>query len=107
PSGVTIIGPVIKLNAGGAPGSGSSPQAEKPSLPAKADSGWSGFPTAAKAPEVVPERLPFAKAAASRTLLQRAATAGDALVEHCMEQADGSCPLTDCPCGKQEKGVRR
>ncbi|MFT6917230.1 MAG: type VI secretion system secreted protein VgrG, partial [Motiliproteus sp.] len=97
PSGVTIIGPVIKLNAGGAPGSGSSPQAEKPSLPAKADSGWSGRPTTAKAPEVVPEPRPMA---VLRHRLARAATTRSPLVELCQEQPDGSCPLADCPCGK-------
>jgi type VI secretion system secreted protein VgrG len=100
PSGVTIVGPVIKLNAGGAPGSGSSPQAEKPSLPAKADSGWSGFPTAAKAPEPEMQPLPMAVIAARANAFRMAAQQQAPLISQCQRQPDGSCPLTDCPCGR-------
>ncbi|MEH6825916.1 MAG: type VI secretion system tip protein VgrG, partial [Motiliproteus sp.] len=100
PSGVTIIGAQLKLNAGGGPGSGSGQQAEKPSLPAAADTGLSGYVSQPKAPEEVPQPLPMDVLQARANAFRMAAQQQAPLISQCQRQPDGSCPLPDCPCGR-------
>ena len=99
PSGVTLMGPTIKLNAGGAPGVGSGQQAEAPEAPMQFDP---------KKPEQVEqvalpqhEARPVFSASAAQAL-KLATENRSGIVEECQRQEDGSCPLDDCPCDTRE-----
>ncbi|GGX80933.1 hypothetical protein GCM10007160_05190 [Litchfieldella qijiaojingensis] len=84
PSGVTIAGPVTRINAGGSPGSGTGQSVQMARLPGQVE-------------EVAP---PPSRVGGAR--LERAAEIRPAFIEVCQLPADGSpCPLgASCPCGE-------
>ncbi|SNY95728.1 type VI secretion system Vgr family protein [Halomonas sp. hl-4] len=82
-SGVTMVGPNVKVNAGGSPGNGSGQAVEGPLLPGHA---------MAEMHEDVTMGPVFGKR------LEQAMVDDIPLVELCQLQRDGSCPLADCPC---------
>ncbi|WP_447044385.1 type VI secretion system Vgr family protein [Vreelandella sp. H-I2] len=84
PSGVTIVGPQVKINSGGSPGSGSGQAAQGPLLSLNAES---------ENHEVVLPVFPN-----SSEQLKQVAKEGLLLSAQCYQQADGSCPLASCPC---------
>ena len=95
PSGVALGGASIKMNAGGAGGKGSGQKVQVPEMP--------GLVTAAGgvvAPVALAEvgQRSIGKIEETIELLELAAVEEFALVDKCMEQSDGSCPLRDCPC---------
>ncbi|MGM0826564.1 MAG: type VI secretion system Vgr family protein, partial [Pseudomonadota bacterium] len=83
-SGVTIVGPNVKVNAGGSPGSGSGQAVEGPLLPGHA---------VAEAHEAIPP--------VTHEALLEASAQEASIVQLCQKQTDGSCPLADCPCRKR------
>ncbi|EWH00056.1 type IV secretion protein Rhs [Halomonas sp. BC04] len=86
PSGVTIVGPSVKINSGGSPGSGSGQAAQGPALPREA---------VAEEHEDVTMGPVFGKR------LDQAMAEDIPMIERCQLQRDGSCPLSDCPCGNR------
>ncbi|WBU41129.1 MULTISPECIES: type VI secretion system Vgr family protein [Marinobacter] len=95
PSGVALGGASIKVNAGGSGGKGSGQRVQVPERP--------GLVTAADgvvAPVALAEvgQRSIGKIEETIELLELAAVEEFALVDKCMEQSDGSCPLRDCPC---------
>ncbi|MDX5385009.1 MAG: hypothetical protein LPK15_00005, partial [Alteromonadaceae bacterium] len=95
PSGVTISGPLVRMNSGGGPGRGRGQTVQVPERP--------GLVTAAGgvvAPVALAEvgQRSIGKIEETIELLELAAVEEFALVDKCMEQSDGSCPLRDCPC---------
>jgi len=95
PSGVAMGGAAIKLNAGGSPGKGSGQKVQVPEMPGlvEKNGGAVGPVQLAEAPV-----RPIGKADETIELLEVAAVEDLALVDKCMEQPDGSCPLDHCPC---------
>jgi|TARA_R110000850_G_scaffold113968_2_gene228640 type VI secretion system secreted protein VgrG len=81
PSGVTIVGPQVKINSGGSPGNGSGQAAQGPRLPGQAT---------AETHEAVPH--------VTHEALLEATAVEASIVQLCQKQTDGSCPLADCPC---------
>ncbi|MBE0404860.1 type VI secretion system Vgr family protein [Halomonas citrativorans] len=81
PSGVTIVGPQVKINSGGSPGSGSGQAAQAPRLPGQA---------VAETHEATPH--------VTHEALLEASAVEASIVQLCQKQTDGSCPLADCPC---------
>ena len=94
-SGVTLSGPGIRINSGGSPGSGSGQGVLMPGLPEMI--GASGGAVSLAQLTDAPVR-PIGKADETIELLELAAVEDLALVDKCMEQPDGSCPLDHCPC---------
>ena len=85
--GITMVGPIIKFNSGGGPGSGSGAAPVLPGKVKAADTDKAGAVTQdARANDAF--RL---KAAARDDLL---------LSAQCHERPDGTCSLEKCPCGK-------
>ncbi|QPL47583.1 type VI secretion system tip protein VgrG [Halomonas sp. A40-4] len=80
-SGVTVVGPKVRVNAGGSPSSGSGQAVEGPLLPGHA---------VAEAHEVIPP--------VTHEALLEASAQEASIVQLCQKQTDGSCPLSDCPC---------
>ncbi|MBL3823364.1 MULTISPECIES: type VI secretion system Vgr family protein [unclassified Marinobacter] len=95
PSGVAMGGTVIKLNAGGAPGKGSGQKVQVPEMPGLVEKNGGGVAPVKLAEAPV---RPIGKADETIELLEVAAVEDLALVDKCMEQPDGSCPLDHCPC---------
>ena len=85
PSGVTLVGPQVRVNSGGSPASGSGVSALLPTIAGVADSDTAGQITQLPLANT-PERL---MAAAKDSLL---------LSSQCHRQPDGKCPLEACPC---------
>ncbi|MCG3826683.1 type VI secretion system tip protein TssI/VgrG, partial [Photobacterium damselae] len=85
-SGVSIVGSKINLNSGGSAGSGSGYAGSAPLLP--------GAVEAAEKLNIVTPAL--------RAKLLTAHAANVALTEICQKQQDGTCPLSDCPCGNHQ-----
>ncbi len=79
--GITLVGPSVRVNAGGSPGNGSGQAVEGPLLPGRA---------VAEEHEVVP---PITHEALLEASAQEAS-----ILQLCQKQTDGSCPLADCPC---------
>ncbi|MEJ6654424.1 MAG: type VI secretion system tip protein TssI/VgrG, partial [Pseudomonas sp.] len=85
PSGVTLVGPQVRMNSGGSPGKGSGASTLMPVIPGTADNDTTGEIT--QLPQAnTPERL---VAAAKDDLL---------LSTQCHRQPDGNCSLEACPC---------
>ncbi|MDH1054432.1 type VI secretion system tip protein VgrG, partial [Pseudomonas alcaligenes] len=77
-SGVTLVGPQIKINSGGGPGSGTGATPILPGKALKADSDKAGaLLTAAPLNRLVPGLSPL-----------------------CGKQSNGACSRGDCPCMK-------
>ena len=85
PSGVTLVGPQVRLNSGGTPGNGGGIAAVLPVIPGAADADTAGQITQWPMANT-PERL---VAAAKDNLL---------LSAQCHRQPDGQCSLETCPC---------
>ncbi|SDM88810.1 type VI secretion system secreted protein VgrG [Franzmannia pantelleriensis] len=84
PSGVTIVGPSVKINSGGSPGSGSGQAAQGPILSTE---------TIAESHEPITPVFP-----SPGKRLKQVAVDGLLLSAQCQRQADGSCALASCPC---------
>ncbi|AQU81417.1 MULTISPECIES: type VI secretion system Vgr family protein [unclassified Halomonas] len=82
--GVTIVGPRVRVNAGGSPGNGSGLAVESPLLPGHA---------MAEVHEVI--------AHVTHEALLEASAVEASIVQLCQRQTDGSCPLADCPCPRR------
>ncbi|MDX1757961.1 MAG: type VI secretion system tip protein TssI/VgrG, partial [Marinobacter sp.] len=95
PSGVTLSGPTLKINSGGAPGSGSGQSVQVPGMPGTVDRNGGAVALVTTAEVSV---RPIGKRDKTIELLELAAVEDLALVNKCMEQPDGSCPLKHCPC---------
>ncbi|WP_104098753.1 type VI secretion system tip protein VgrG [Stutzerimonas kunmingensis] len=87
PSGVTLSGATIRMNSGGAAGKGSGLKILAPVMPWLATSAVAGSLTL---PALINMSRQLKQAAAAKLLL----------VKQCGMQADGSCQLEVCPCGK-------
>ncbi len=92
PSGVTLSGATIRMNSGGAAGKGSGLKILAPVMPWLATSAVAGSLT-------LPALINMSRQ------LKQAATAKLLLVKQCAMQADGSCQLEVCPCGKNASTV--
>ncbi|WP_235039979.1 type VI secretion system tip protein TssI/VgrG [Vreelandella profundi] len=80
-SGITIVGPKVRVNAGGNPGNGSGQAVEGPLLPGHA---------VAEVHEAIPP--------VTHEALLEASAQEASIIQLCQKQTDGSCPLADCPC---------
>ena len=92
PSGVTLSGATIRMNSGGAAGKGSGLKILAPVMPWLATSAVAGNLTL---PALINMSRQLKLAAAAKLLL----------VKQCGMQADGSCQLEVCPCGKNASTV--
>ena len=92
PSGVTLSGATIRMNSGGAAGKGSGLKILAPVMPWLATSAVAGSLTL---PALINMSRQLKQAAAAKLLL----------VKQCGMQADGSCQLEVCPCGKNASTV--
>ncbi|SDX69199.1 type VI secretion system Vgr family protein [Marinobacter mobilis] len=95
PSGVALSGPAIKLNGGGSPGSGSGQGVQMPGMPGLVDANGGAVAPVALA-EVGLRAI--GKPDDMIAALEVAAVEDLALVDKCMEQPDGRCPLENCHC---------
>jgi len=84
---VTLVGPTIKMNSGGSPGSGSGWAGKMP-----------GLPGAVKAPPHW-HIDPVVWAPSMAALVE----ANTPMMSACQKRSDGSCPRGDCPCGNKEQ----
>ncbi|WP_375193890.1 type VI secretion system Vgr family protein [Marinobacter sp.] len=100
PSGVAMGGASIKMNAGGAPGKGSGQRVQVPEMPGLVTTAG-GF-VAPVALAEVDQRMHAQPKAVVAHRLRQARMQGTAIVEQCQQQPDGSCPLGNCPCGKNQ-----
>jgi len=92
PSGVTLSGATIRMNSGGAAGKGSGLKILAPVMPWLATSAVAG---SLNLPALINMSRQLKQAAAAKLLL----------VKQCGMQADGSCQLEVCPCGKNASTV--
>lgn len=92
PSGVTISGPLVRMNSGGGPGSGSGVGVKLPELAA---SPAIYEQSVAESPKLAtPSLRPEASINASRiSLLREAAAAGSLSVSSCEYDENGRCKL--------------
>ncbi|MFO7528608.1 MAG: type VI secretion system tip protein VgrG, partial [Marinobacter sp.] len=96
PSGVTVSGPLVRMNSGGAPGSGSGAAVQGPELPANL-SEQSGRNAPVQLAETDTRAL-SGPAPGMVQALKAAAKKDVALVKQCGRQPDGCCALTSCSC---------
>src|SRR5690554_4879422 len=107
PSGVAIGGASIKMNAGGSASKGSGQKIVTPEMPGLLTAS-EGFVAPVELAEVaqrmnvdsqtLSETKPLGNPDKTIALMELAATEGLAVVDKCMKQSDGSCPLEHCPC---------
>ncbi|WP_375192911.1 type VI secretion system Vgr family protein [Marinobacter sp.] len=96
PSGVTVSGPLVRMNSGGGPGSGSGVAAQMPAQPNGLDEiSGSTPPPALAQPDT---RSDFGPSPSSVEALRTGASKDVALIKQCGRQADGSCSLAACAC---------
>ncbi|MEX2474196.1 MAG: type VI secretion system tip protein VgrG, partial [Marinobacter sp.] len=96
PSGVTVSGPLVRMNSGGGPGSGSGAGVKGPLLPETV-----AELTAKDEPEQLAEtgtRATAGPGTASVQALKSAASKDVALVKQCGRQPDGTCAMEACAC---------
>ncbi|MBD3640434.1 MAG: type VI secretion system tip protein VgrG, partial [Marinobacter sp.] len=96
PGGVTVSGPLVRMNSGGGPGSGSRAAVQSPVLPVSLNE-----LSDSNAPEQLAEtdtRAISGPAPGSIQALKTAAKKNVALVKQCGRQPDGSCALSSCSC---------
>ncbi len=101
PSGVSIVGASIKMNAGGAPGVGSGQKVQVPEMPGLVEKNGG-----AVAPVELADVGQRANAEPKPIVAHRLTQARInrfAVVEQCQERPDGFCPLSNCPCGKAQQ----
>ncbi|PVY76004.1 type VI secretion system secreted protein VgrG, partial [Tamilnaduibacter salinus] len=99
-SGVTMMGPQIKLNSGGAPGSGSGTSPKSPGTPGAVTA--QGGKVAPEALAELSERATHETSPSAPETLIRAAKNDQLFSGQCHQKPDGSCPLADCPCASAE-----
>ncbi|MBZ0335175.1 type VI secretion system Vgr family protein [Marinobacter sp. AL4B] len=100
PAGVAIGGASIKMNAGGAAGKGSGQKVQVPEMPGLV--GAAGGVVAPVALAEVGQRKDAEPKAILAHRLKQARMQRTAIVEQCQQQSDGTCPLGNCPCGKNQ-----
>ncbi|WP_028021525.1 type VI secretion system Vgr family protein [Enterovibrio calviensis] len=94
PAGIHIVGSVININSGGSAGSGSGFGGEMPMLPGGVEIvKHSGIEEAKLATIGLISATP-----ALKHKIQADMVNNSPISEICQKQADGSCPLTNCPC---------
>lgn len=88
-SGVSIMGPIVRINEGGGGGSAQAANPTKPGTPAEADNDAPGAKLQAASGSVtpLPEKVDFDRAAAQLALLKEAKTFNSPVVEECPECA--------------------
>ena len=86
------------MNAGGAPGKGSGQKVGLPGMPGLVDK--RGEAVAPVGLEDVGQRENAGPQPIVAHRLIQARKNRTAVVEQCQEQPDGTCPLSDCPCGR-------
>ncbi|RBW48486.1 type VI secretion system Vgr family protein [Marinobacter sp. F3R11] len=97
PSGVTVSGPLVRMNSGGGPGSGRSVAAQKPQKPAlvaendPAAGNSDSLPVTGTRAVANPQPGPDFK-------LREAAKSDALLSKPCGKQPDGRCSFNPCPC---------
>ncbi|WP_150914467.1 type VI secretion system Vgr family protein [Marinobacter halotolerans] len=96
PSGVTVSGPMVKMNSGGGPGSGSGVSGKAPILAQLLDP--AGNRIAPTELAELEQRGNYESQAASTEKLKRAAQQDQAFVAQCHRSNDGTCPLETCNC---------
>ncbi|OZB06710.1 MAG: type IV secretion protein Rhs, partial [Marinobacter sp. 34-60-7] len=96
PSGVTISGPLVRMNSGGGPGSGRGVGVREPLLPAILTENTSNNEPVELAE--TGNRINAGPVPASAQTLKSAATKDVALVKQCGRQPDGSCTMKACSC---------
>ncbi|WP_144823606.1 type VI secretion system Vgr family protein [Marinobacter piscensis] len=97
PSGVTISGPLVRMNSGGGPGSGSSISAQAPQTPIIVSTGETATGNADAL--AIAETRPAATPQPSPIFKLREAARTDALLsKQCGKQPDGRCDFSPCPC---------
>jgi type VI secretion system secreted protein VgrG len=96
PSGVTVSGPMVKMNSGGGPGSGSGVSGKAPTLAQLLDP--AGNRIAPTELAELEQRCNYESQAASTEKLKRAAQQDQAFVAQCHRRNDGTCPLETCNC---------
>ncbi|MEI8631858.1 hypothetical protein P4S72_06750 [Vibrio sp. PP-XX7] len=97
-----VVGPAINLNSGGSAGSGAGYGGQTAIAPKV--SAALQTPAAGLAPDIAasltgmsPNVIP-----STPTLIQQVVhdlNQGTPITQTCQKQPDGSCPLSDCPCG--------
>ncbi|PKH59069.1 type VI secretion system tip protein VgrG [Halomonas sp. Choline-3u-9] len=85
PSGITIVGPQVKINAGGSPGNGTGQAAEGPRLPGKASSEQHQ-----RIPPIKRQPIAFAETEGQAIALKKAASSGKALCDICADTLKSS-----------------
>src|SRR5690554_2869613 len=100
PSGVAIGGASIKMNTGGAAGKGSGQKVQVAGLPGVVTA--TGAAVAPVALAEMKQRVNAEPKAIVAHRLKQARMQGTGIVEQCQQQPDGSCPLDNCPCGKNQ-----
>jgi len=101
PSGVSMGGAAIKLNAGGSAGKGSGQRVQVPEMPGLVERNGGAVGPAELAD--VGRRANAEPKPVVAHRLKQARMNRSAVVEQCQEQPDGSCPLSHCPCGKAQQ----
>ena len=100
-SGVSMGGAAIKINAGGAAGKGSGQKIQVPEMPGLVDKNG-GAVAPVKLADVGQRANAEPKPIVAHRLKQ-ARMNRSAVVEQCQERPDGSCPLSNCPCGRAQQ----
>ncbi|UQG54257.1 MULTISPECIES: type VI secretion system tip protein TssI/VgrG [unclassified Marinobacter] len=100
PSGVAMGGASIKMNAGGGAGGGSGQKVQVPEMPGLVEKNG-GAVAPVKLADVGQRANAKPKPIVAHRLKQ-ARINRSAVVERCQERPDGSCPLSNCPCGKAQ-----
>ena len=96
PSGVTVSGPLVRMNSGGGPGSGSGVAAQMPDQPNGLDEVSGSTPPPALAQTET--RSDFGPSPSSVEALRTGASRDVALIKQCGRQPDGRCALAACAC---------
>ncbi|WP_286222926.1 type VI secretion system Vgr family protein [Marinobacter apostichopi] len=101
PSGVALGGAAIKMNAGGAAGKGSGQKTKVPEMPGLIERDGEAVPPVQL--DDVGQRMNAEPKPVVAHRLKQARMNRSAVVQKCQEQPDGSCPLSNCPCGKAQQ----
>jgi type VI secretion system secreted protein VgrG len=101
PSGVSMSGAAIKMNAGGTAGKGSGQKVQVPKMPGLVEK--NGRAVAPVALANVGQRANAKPKPIVAHRLKQARINRSAVVEQCQERPDGSCPLSNCPCGRAQQ----
>ncbi|BBB25269.1 type VI secretion system Vgr family protein [Amphritea japonica] len=95
PSGVTITGASIKLNSGGGGGSATKASPTPPTQPVEAQSDNPG-----QISDPLPQQVAWQSTPAFTHQVAQDRLTNQPMTQMCQKQPNGSCPLNDCPCGR-------